>query len=156
MFILLTGCSKQCKECWDVALIFDFKYHFAWFWANNGIARNELYFIFSWTWTSACLVIQIFFSYFCQAWFFKKSLKKWSKSRKLFYHVKFTFLSWTFLPINEKSFDSSFLQSLRDGLVCLESHIYFCAQSVIMTLGGGGNITNDVSKFRKTIEFQHS
>ena len=31
MFILLTGCSKQCKECWDVELTFDFQYYFAWF-----------------------------------------------------------------------------------------------------------------------------
>ena len=47
--------------------------------------------------------------------------KKCSKTPKLFHHVKFTFLSGNFFPVNEKSFTSSFLQSLHDGLACLLS-----------------------------------
>ena len=34
------------------------------------------------------------------------------------------------------------------------SHIDFCMQCIIMMLGGGEAITNDILKFRKLIEFQ--
>ena len=36
------------------------------------------------------------------------------------------------------------------------SHIDFRTQCVIMTLAGGGTVTNDVLKFRKVIEFESS
>ena len=35
-----------------------------------------------------------------------------------------------------------------------ESHIDFCMQCILMTLEGGGAITNDIVKFRKVIEFE--
>ena len=37
-----------------------------------------------------------------------------------------------------------------------ESHIYFRTQCVAMTLWGRGAISNDLLKFKKTIEFQSS
>ena len=44
----------------------------------------------------------------------------------------------------------------RKELIRGQSHIDFRTQCVIMTLTGGGAITNDVLKFRKDIEFDSS
>ena len=62
----------------------------------------------------AYLFIKIFTG-FGQVLFFKKGLKR--KKNK----ARITFLCWNFLPINEKSVTSSFLQSLPDGFACLLS-----------------------------------
>ena len=40
MFMFLIGCSNQCKECWDVALIFYFKYYFACFGQIMGLSET--------------------------------------------------------------------------------------------------------------------
>ena len=139
MFILLTGCSKQCKECWDVELTFDFQYYFAWFeqimelsetgrtiYSHESKQQLVLLWPYFHPFNFSYLVIQIFFIDFGQVRFFKKGLKwkKTCKTPKLLYHVKFTFLSWNFFPINEKRFDSSFLQTLHDGLACLLSTLW--------------------------------
>ena len=42
------------------------------------------------------------------------------------------------------------------GVLKGESHVDLRTQCVIMTLGGGEAITNDVFEFRKIIEFQSS
>ena len=99
MFMLLTGCSKQCKKCWDVALIFHFKYF-------EQIMRlsemgGRIYFYEAkeqivWCWpyvypfNPVYWVIKIFFTGYGQVWFFKKDFKrknKCSKTPNFFYHV---------------------------------------------------------------------
>ena len=88
---------KQCKECWDAALIFQFKYYFAWFWENNGIVRNGSYAVrfqnfeqqmvllwpYFYPFNPAYLVIKLFFIDFGQARFFKKDLKRNKNAAKL-------------------------------------------------------------------------
>ena len=113
MFILLAGCSKQCRECWNVLLIFDFKNYFAWFWANNGIVRNESHDIFSWIYTANCFIMTIFlpfFAYFViceltgQVRFFNKGFNRKKNAAKL---------QNCFTTLNSRFYPEIFFQSMK-------------------------------------------